>query len=272
MKSCTVHIKAGTTLQIPVIITEESTVLNWFYVPKSYDIDYRITKTNSDGEKDVIVPTVQSKADVSHQGKVLLVETGTYFLEWDNSTSWLREKCVTYHFSLKFPDLTQEKKIQCSKTVLRDLSRMQFQIGEYNQYLEEKTNELSEIHALLDQNATKRKQTESELESLNSKKESCDKQIEVCKQRIENERKHVQDVQSMLPFLIEDDRIMSMLNSADILTLAKVNSYLHDLAHQDSIWRRLFRIDSRKRLAVALQNNWLLQKWRLYNPNVPVPK
>ena len=85
----------------------------------------------------------------------------------------------------------------------------------------------------------------------------------------------------MLPFLIEDDRIMSMLNSADILTLyvvpvmsrsAKVNSYLHDLAHQDSIWRRLFRIDSRKRLAVALQNNWLLQKWRLYNPNVPVPK
>lgn len=37
---------------------------------------------------------------------------------------------------------------------------MQFQIGEYNQYLEEKTNELSEIHALLDQNATKRKQTE----------------------------------------------------------------------------------------------------------------
>lgn len=61
MKSCTVHIKAGTTLQIPVIITEESTVLNWFYVPKSYDIDYRITKTNSGGEKDVIVPTVQSK-------------------------------------------------------------------------------------------------------------------------------------------------------------------------------------------------------------------
>ena len=115
MKSCTVHIKAGTTLQIPVIITEESTVLNWFYVPKNYDIDYRITKTNSDGGKDVIVPTVQSKADVSHQGKVLLVETGTYFLEWDNSTSWLREKCVSYHFSLKFPDLTQEKKIQCSK-------------------------------------------------------------------------------------------------------------------------------------------------------------
>lgn len=37
---------------------------------------------------------------------------------------------------------------------------MQFQIGEYNQYLEEKTSELAEIHALLDQNASKRKQTE----------------------------------------------------------------------------------------------------------------
>lgn len=53
---------------------------------------------------------------------------------------------------------------------------------------------------------------------------------------------------------------------------AQVNRYLHDAAHQDIVWKRLFACDTKENLAVALRNDWLLQKWRLFSPDVPIPE
>ena len=178
---------------------------------------------------------------------------------------------------------------------------MQFQIGEYNQYLEEKTNELSEIHALLDQNATKRKQTEvpfvfcdhcrvnwnhstAKRRVVTSRSKCVSSELKMNENMFRVYLLHTLHrrcpVHASVPDWGWSHHVHAQLSrhsdsvrcSSVMSRSAKVNSYLHDLAHQDSIWRRLFRIDSRKRLAVALQNNWLLQKWRLYNPNVPVSK
>ena len=51
-----------------------------------------------------------------------------------------------------------------------------------------------------------------------------------------------------------------------------MNKYLHDAAHQDVVWKRLFARDTKENLAIALRNEWLLQKWRLFSPNVPKPE
>lgn len=90
------------------------------------------------------------------------------------------------------------------------------------------------------------------------------------------------DLHSMAAFLVEDDRIFSFLDSVDMLRLfiyyscliyrANVNKYLNDATHQDSVWKRLFKTDSEENLSIAVKNEWLLQKWRLFNNNVPVPK
>ena len=85
----------------------------------------------------------------------------------------------------------------------------------------------------------------------------------------------------MAAFLVEDDRIFSFLDSLDMLRLyvlpaglicrANVNRYLNDATHQDSVWKRLFVTDVEKNLAVAVKNEWLLQKWRLFHPDTPIP-
>ena len=89
------------------------------------------------------------------------------------------------------------------------------------------------------------------------------------------------DIQAMAAFLVEDERIFSFLDSLDVLRLytivvrnnfnrANVNRYLNDVTHQDSIWRRLFSMDSEENIAIAIQNEWLLQKHRLFHsPAVP---
>lgn len=51
-----------------------------------------------------------------------------------------------------------------------------------------------------------------------------------------------------------------------------MNKYLRDAAHQDIVWKRLFARDTKENLAIALRNEWLLQKWRLFSPNVPKPE
>lgn len=85
----------------------------------------------------------------------------------------------------------------------------------------------------------------------------------------------------MSGFLVEDQRIFSMLDSVDIMKLwgwmgwmrsrANVNRYLNKLIHQDSVWKRLFREDSSRNLTIVLQNEWLREKWKKVYPDMPIP-
>lgn len=87
----------------------------------------------------------------------------------------------------------------------------------------------------------------------------------------------------MIPFILEDERMLSMLDSTEVMKLyvnddindnfpsficrASVNNYLHALVHQDAVWKRLFETDSPEHITIVMTNEWLLQKWRLWNAN-----
>lgn len=85
----------------------------------------------------------------------------------------------------------------------------------------------------------------------------------------------------MSGFLVEDQRIFSMLDSVDIMKLwgltclvrsrANVNRYLNRLIHQDSVWQRLFREDNSRNLTIVLQNEWLREEWKKVYPDMPIP-
>lgn len=51
-----------------------------------------------------------------------------------------------------------------------------------------------------------------------------------------------------------------------------MNRYLNEATHQDTVWKRLFSCDKKENLVIALQNDWLLQKWRLFYPDTPEPR
>ena len=46
--------------------------------------------------------------------KMEIPKEGTYYLVWDNSSSWVRERVVEYSYNLIFPPLTVEEKNRCS--------------------------------------------------------------------------------------------------------------------------------------------------------------
>lgn len=167
MKTCVVHIKAGTAAQIPVIITKPNTTLSWEFVSKYYDIDYRITKVAKEDKIEIVIPTTHCPGKVIQKGMVVVKESGTYYLEWDNHRSWMREKTVEYSYTLKMPSLTIEEKVMCSKwvwvnetidrMVLTEMAKLQLQIDELDQIIEEKEKELSTLRIIENGNEEKKK-------------------------------------------------------------------------------------------------------------------
>lgn len=85
----------------------------------------------------------------------------------------------------------------------------------------------------------------------------------------------------MSPFLVEGERIFSLLRSVDLLRLlvwleevtgsACVNHFLHDAVYQDGVWQTAFFQEDEEELAPALQNANLRVLYNLVNPQTIVP-
>lgn len=109
------RIKAGSLFACPVMVPRPNTVLSWSFLSRYYDVDFLITKDEDDGRSKVLVPSLSFSHDVEHQGKIVVPEMGTYYLVWDNSSSWMRERIITYSYTLHFPEIDIDEKNLCSK-------------------------------------------------------------------------------------------------------------------------------------------------------------
>lgn len=80
----------------------------------------------------------------------------------------------------------------------------------------------------------------------------------------------------LAPFIVESERILSMLCGVDLLRVytllarmtrsACVNHLLHDCVYQDGVWNRAFYQEDMESLAPVLQNEHLRTLFQIVNP------
>ena len=77
----------------------------------------------------------------------------------------------------------------------------------------------------------------------------------------------------MAPFLLEGDRIESMLTGPELLRLyvwkkrvmrrGCVNKTLFKSVHREDVWLRSLKQDSEEDRAIVLKNEWAEKKWKM---------
>ena len=168
MKTTEITIKAGTTFEMPLLVSKPGTTVHWVFHTKGYDIRFGIAKNKAGADREYIVSNTSYSPDSPQQGKVTFPTAGDYFLVWDNTYSWIREKHVVYSVEIVFPDLTLEEQTECARypflftlktsTILQDVESMKQDILR----CEDKQVERKEhIHALEQQRSLKCEQLEA---------------------------------------------------------------------------------------------------------------
>lgn len=129
LKTSEVIINAGDAFELPILIHKPNTILQWVFHSQDYDIDFYITgkegsnvvqdetevvdgEENEEEEEEEIPDLLESQryaATVPHEGQLTIPEAGMYYIVWDNSYSWLREKHIVYSIELVFPEPTVEE-------------------------------------------------------------------------------------------------------------------------------------------------------------------
>ena len=81
------------------------------------------------------------------------------------------------------------------------------------------------------------------------------------------------DLSAMAPFLLEGDRIESMLTGPELLRLylwkkrvmrrGCVNKTLLKSVHREDVWLRSLKQDSEEDRAIVLKNEWAEKKWKM---------
>lgn len=81
------------------------------------------------------------------------------------------------------------------------------------------------------------------------------------------------DLSAIAPFLLEGDRIESMLTGPELLRLCVwkkrvmrrgcVNKTLLKSVHREDVWLRSLKQDSEEDRAIVLKNEWAEKKWKM---------
>ena len=81
------------------------------------------------------------------------------------------------------------------------------------------------------------------------------------------------DLSAMAPFLLEGDRIESMLTGPELLRLCVwkkrvmrrgcVNKTLLKSVHREDVWLRSLKQDSEEDRTIVLKNEWAEKKWKM---------
>ena len=81
------------------------------------------------------------------------------------------------------------------------------------------------------------------------------------------------DLSAMAPFLLEGDRIESMLTGPELLRLyvwkkrvmrrGCVNKTLLKSVHREDVWLRSLKQDSEEDRTIVLKNEWAEKKWKM---------
>ena len=107
-------ISAGNQYVYPVTVPLPNTVLCWDFSSSYYDIDFTVKKGCQDKDSEVIMEMKTYSPDTRHHGEICISECGTFYLIWDNTRSWLREKRVTFSVCLKVSTALPEIQTLCS--------------------------------------------------------------------------------------------------------------------------------------------------------------
>ena len=112
IKGNNILISPGSTFLLPIRIDKEGTILRWTFSTDTYDIvfgfgslmDGKVQKMQLDSEKYI--------GNGVYSASVKIDKKGDYGIEWDNSTSWIREKRLTYTVEEIFPPPSLEARLQ----------------------------------------------------------------------------------------------------------------------------------------------------------------
>lgn len=115
MKTTEITIKAGNSFELPLMVSKPGTTVHWVFHTKGFDIRFGIAKGRVGTKREFLVANTSYAPDAPQQGKVTFPDAGDYFLIWDNTYSWIREKHVVYSVEIVFPELTLDEKVECAK-------------------------------------------------------------------------------------------------------------------------------------------------------------
>ena len=115
MKTNAVVVKAGTTFDLPIVISKPGTTVHWVFHSKGYDVRFGIVKGGNKAAREYFVANTVYAPDTPQQGKVVFDTPGNYFLVWDNTYSWFNEKNVVYSVDIVLPDLILDERVACAR-------------------------------------------------------------------------------------------------------------------------------------------------------------
>ncbi|KAK8793242.1 hypothetical protein WA588_006209 [Blastocystis sp. NMH] len=260
MKTNAITVKAGRTFELPIVISKPGTTVHWVFHSKVYDIRFGIVK-GTDGEH--FVDNTVYAPDTPQQGKVVFPEAGDYYLVWDNSYSWFHEKNIVYSVEIVQPDLTIEERVACSRAILEDIEKMKKAIANSDAESKQKQSELSELVSEREKKCAELDAMKKQILEIEEKMKTCEEKEASLHADAEKEAKKIEDLSAMAPFLLEGDRIESMLTGPELLRLGCVNKTLFKSVHREDVWLRSLKQDSEEDRAIVLKNEWAEKKWKM---------
>ncbi|CBK19833.2 uncharacterized protein [Blastocystis hominis] len=174
----------------------------------------------SDDPPEFASPLLTYSSDRVHSGSLTVNEPGRYILCWDNSRSWLREKTISYKVNVRKLERSVEEISSFSKKVYDTLCQKEEQLMRVTDSIEA---QVSEKEALKKRLTLLLQQMKVEKEEINSQEELIMKKKEEM-EAIKSQREVLQQHASYLklvaaPFLVEGERIFSMLCGVDLLRM-----------------------------------------------------
>ena len=113
--SISVQIKAGSVYKYPIVLPRDNAQLSWNFTSKYYDVEFSVIKSEETGVYTQIIPPLLYSREDEHTGEIIAVNSGIYYLVWDNSSSWLRDRYIEFSISVHFPEFSTDEKNMCSK-------------------------------------------------------------------------------------------------------------------------------------------------------------
>ena len=237
---CSVEIFAGTNFQLPLVIEKKNTMLSYEFESKDYDVQFEIVKVEKVGEETVrkpVLPELSYSSNTKCTGSKILNECGEYLLIWDNTHSWLREKKINYHVTLSHMEATVEERNAYNRSITNGTAQLSKQLDETMHSLEEKEKELNGLTNKYQEEMQKMQEKQVRIEE-----ESDEIGCYLCRGRPhcrggeydprvrepgndEGERDSelwcgvyvIVELRVLAPFLLESERILSMLPGVDLL-------------------------------------------------------
>lgn len=96
-------IEAGTIFQLPVAVIKPQSTISWTFTLLDYDCYFGISSMRNQEDDKYPVRKQLISANTECSGSYVVSKPGTYYLVWDNSYSWFRQRTLFYSFVVKNP-------------------------------------------------------------------------------------------------------------------------------------------------------------------------